>query len=67
MGSNMKLDQHIIRINDKWAVKGEGNNRVTSFHDNENEAIETGNKISKILGSSLFIHRKMGKFFFRQK
>jgi hypothetical protein len=54
----MKLDQHIMPFGDKWAVKGEGNNRFTSIHDTEIEAIVNASKITRILGSSLYIHRK---------
>lgn len=63
----MKLDQHIIKLDSKWAVKGEGNNRITSFHDSETEAIEAGSRISRILGSSLFIHRKSKEYSFSKE
>jgi hypothetical protein len=63
----MKFDQHILKIEDKWAVIGEGNSRVTSLHDSEIDAIITANRITNILGSSLYIHRDKEKSSFRKK
>ena len=37
----MSKNQHVVPRNGQWAVRGEGNKKVTSVHDTQAHAIET--------------------------
>lgn len=53
--------QHVIPYGDKWAVRGEGNNRPSSIHDTQSEAIEAAKEIAISQRSDLIIHRMDGR------
>lgn len=56
-----KKNQHVVPTKDnKWGVKGEGNQRLTKKTDNQQEAINAAREIAKNQGSELVIHRKDG-------
>ena len=57
----MGKDQHVVPHNGRWAVRGEGNERVTSNHDTQREAIEQAREIARNQESELLIHGKDGK------
>lgn len=59
--SRMKKNQHVIPHNDGWAVKGEGNSRVTKTADTQHEAIEIAKQIAKNQESEMFVHRPNGQ------
>ncbi|MCY8696404.1 DUF2188 domain-containing protein [Bacillus vallismortis] len=62
----MKKNQHITpRPDGKWQVKGAGNDRATSIHSTQKEAIEAGRNIARKQKSELLIHDKNGRI--RQK
>lgn len=54
-------NQHIVPHEDGWAVRGEGNSRVTSVHDTQAEAIERGREIAHNQESELLIHGRNGR------
>lgn len=54
-------NQHVVPHSDGWAVRGEGNERVTSIHDTQREAIERGREIAQNQGSELLIHGQNGQ------
>lgn len=56
-----KKNQHIVKHENGWAVKGEGNSRSTKVLKTQEEAIEVGKTIAKNQGSELFIHGRNGK------
>lgn len=56
-----KKNQHVVPHDDGWAVRGEGNQRVTSVHDTQQEAIRAGRDIARNQGSELFIHGENGR------
>lgn len=56
-----RKNQHVVRNGDKWAVRGEGNSRVTSKHDTQAEAIEAGRRIAQNQKSELLIHKRSGQ------
>ncbi|AIU82592.1 DUF2188 domain-containing protein [Bacillus velezensis] len=59
-------NQHITpRSDGKWQVKGAGNERATSVHDTQKDAINAGRDIARNQKSELVIHGKNGKI--RQK
>ncbi|MBU0578952.1 DUF2188 domain-containing protein [Patescibacteria group bacterium] len=56
-----KNNQHVVPRNGGWAVRGAGNNRVTSTHQTQNEAINTARNIAINQRSEVVIHRPDGR------
>lgn len=54
-------NQHVVKHPDGWAVKGEGNERVTKITPTQKEAIDKGRDIARNQNSELFIHGKNGR------
>lgn len=57
----MGKNQHVVPHNGEWAVRGEGNERVTRIASTQAEAIEIAREISINQESELFIHRPNGQ------
>lgn len=55
-----KNNQHVVTHNDSWAVRGEGNQRVTSIHPTQQEAIDVARDIAINQRSEVVIHRPDG-------
>lgn len=56
-----KGNQHIVRHEGGWAVRGEGNSRATSVHRTQREAIEAGREVARNQGGELLIHGRDGR------
>lgn len=56
----MGKNQHVVPYQNKWAVRGEGNEKVTSTHDTQAEAIQTAKQIAINQHSEVVIHRPDG-------
>lgn len=54
-------NQHVVPHNGDWAVRGEGNRKVTSVHQTQREAIEQARTIAQNQGSELLIHGRNGQ------
>jgi len=54
-------NQHVVPHNGGWAVRGEGNSRVTSTHQTQREAANAARSIAVNQQSELFIHRPNGQ------
>ena len=54
-------NQHIVPHPKGWAVRGAGNDRATSVHPTQRQAIDAGRDIARNQGSELFIHRENGR------
>ena len=54
-------DQHVVTHDGEWAVRGEGNSRVTSTHDTQAEAIGRAREIAQNQQSEVVIHRRDGR------
>lgn len=54
-------NQHIVPHADGWAVRGEGNQRATSVHDTQQQAIEAGRQTAINQGSELLVHGRNGQ------
>lgn len=54
-------NQWVVRNGDKWCVRGEGNDRLTSTHDTQQEAFERARDIARNQGSEVFIQGTDGK------
>jgi hypothetical protein len=57
----MGKNQHVVPHGDGWAVRGEGNSRVTSTYVTQSQAIDAGRAISQHQHSELVIHRPNGQ------
>ncbi|WP_176210535.1 DUF2188 domain-containing protein [Salmonella enterica] len=57
----MGKDQHVVKRDDGWAVRGENNTKDTSRHATQQEAIDAARKIAKNQESELVIHGRDGK------
>jgi uncharacterized protein YdaT len=56
----MGKDQHVVPHEDGWAIRGEGNQRVTSVHDTQREAADRAREIARNQSSEVVIHRRDG-------
>ena len=57
----MGKDQHVVKNNDGWSVKGENNSKATSNHNTQKEAIQRAREIAKNQKSEVVIHGTDGK------
>ena len=55
-----KKNQHVVPHGDNWAVRGEGNKRVTRVTRTQEEAIDIASQIARNQGEEVVIHRKDG-------
>jgi uncharacterized protein YdaT len=53
--------QHVVSRGMGWAVRGEGNERDTSHHDTQANAIERVREIAKNQKSEVVIHGRDGR------
>lgn len=54
-------NQHVVPHQDGWAVKGAGNQRATSVHGTQQQAIDAAREIARNQQSELVIHRQDGR------
>jgi len=57
----MGKNQHVVPVDNRWGVKGEGNTRYTSIFDKQSDAIAAARQISRNQQSELFIHSRNGQ------
>jgi uncharacterized protein YdaT len=57
----MGKNQHVVKRDKGWAIRGEGNSRDTSVYRIRKEAIEAAREIARNQRSELLIHGKDGK------
>lgn len=57
----MGKNQHVVPFGDRWAVRGEGNERRTSVHDRQADAINDAQAIARNQHSELLIHGQDGR------
>ena len=56
-----KKNQHVVPHNGEWAVRGEGNSRVTSTHPTQANAIGAAREIAINQRAEVVIHRPNGQ------
>lgn len=56
-----KKNQHVVPHSGGWAVRGAGNERATSVHQTQREAVEAARNTARNQGSELFIHGENGR------
>jgi Uncharacterized protein conserved in bacteria (DUF2188) len=54
-------NQHVVPHDGKWAVRGAGNERATTVHDTQKQAIDAARDIAKNQSSEVVIHRPNGQ------
>jgi len=52
--------QHVVPYNDMWAVRREGNKRITSKHRKQSTAIRKATTLAKKYKADVIIHRADG-------
>lgn len=53
-------NQHVIKRENSWAVKGEGNTKATSLHRTQAEATKAARDIAINQKSELLVHDEKG-------
>lgn len=53
-------NHHVVPYEDGWAVRGEGNQRITASYNYQDDAIDRAREIAKNYGSTVIIHRADG-------
>jgi len=56
----MGKNQHVVPHGEKWAVRGEGNKKVTAITDTQRDAINQAREIAINQQSEVVIHRPDG-------
>lgn len=59
--NTMSKNQHVVPHNGRWAVRGEGNNKVTVITETQAEAISAARQIAINQQSEMIIHRPNGQ------
>jgi len=52
--------QHVVPYKDRWAVRREGNKRITSKHRHQDTAIRKAKRLARKYKADVIIHRKSG-------
>ena len=52
--------QHVVPYQDQWAVRREGNKRITSKHRKQSTAINKAKILAKRYKADVIIHRESG-------
>jgi hypothetical protein len=56
----MGKNQHVVPVGNKWGVRGEKNEGLTSINPTQGDAIDTARDIAKNQRSEVVIHRRDG-------
>ena len=54
-------NQHVVRRDNRWGVRGEGNSRDTSQHGTQAEAIEAARETARNQRAEVVIHGRDGR------
>jgi uncharacterized protein YdaT len=57
----MRKNQHVVKIDNRWGVRGEGNSRLTSIHKTQQQAISKARDIAKNQKAEVVIHGRDGR------
>ena len=60
-----KKNQHVVPHASGWAVRGAGNERATSVHGTQREAISAAREVAIRQGSEMLIHGENGNTYGR--
>jgi hypothetical protein len=56
-----KKNQHVVKRDEGWAVRGEGNSRDTSHHSTQEQARQAARDIAQNQKSEVLIHGRDGR------
>lgn len=59
--------QHVVPHEEGWAVRGEGNKRVTAVYKYQDDAIRRAQRIARKHSATVVVHRKDGTIRDRMK
>jgi hypothetical protein len=59
-------NQHVVPHEGKWAVKGEGNQHISTVHETQCEAIEQARKLARLEKLEMFVHDREGEIRSRE-
>jgi hypothetical protein len=59
--ANKKKGVHVTPRGNKWAVMREGNERATSLHDTQAEAVKKGRETARRDKTEFFLHNQQGE------
>lgn len=57
----MGKNQHVVPADGKWGVRGEGNDRLSSVHATQRDAIDAARNTATNQRSEVVIHRPDGR------
>ena len=57
----MGKNQHVVKNDDQWGVRGEGNSKITKKFDTQRQAIDYAKAVAQNQRSEVLIHGKDGK------
>ncbi|HUT53687.1 MAG TPA: DUF2188 domain-containing protein [bacterium] len=57
----MVKNQHVVRRDGGWGVRGEGNKRDTSHHPTQKDAYDAAREIARNQRSEVVVHGRDGK------
>ena len=57
----MGKDQHVVKRDEGWGVRGEGNSRDTSHHRTQADAVDAARDIARNQRSEVVIHDRQGR------
>lgn len=57
----MGKNQHVVKRDDGWAVRGAGNSKDTSHHDTQADAASAARDIALNQRSEVLVHRPDGR------
>jgi hypothetical protein len=60
-GRPVGKNQHVVKRQDAWAVRGEGNTRDTSLHRTQGQAVNAARDLARQQRSEVVIHRPNGR------
>jgi len=57
---NRTWHQHVVPYEDRWAVRREGNKRITSKHQRQDTAIRKAKRLANKHKADVIVHRQDG-------
>ena len=57
----MGKNQHVVPHERGWAVMGDGNERLTSIHGQQRDAVAAARRIARNQGTDLLVHDRTGR------
>jgi Uncharacterized protein conserved in bacteria (DUF2188). len=57
----MGKNQHVVKNDDQWGVRSEGNSKITKKFDTQRQAIDYAKSVAQNQRSEVLIHGKDGK------